>query len=243
MTRAGDIHQSWRGLPLAGLDAIIGSGTCLILAPHPDAESLGCGGLIAACCAADRAPLVAVLTDGTGSHPGSRAWPAPALRDLRAQEARDAVVRLGLPADRIVFLDQKDSAAPTEGSDFEAVVAALAAHVEPDCTAILTTWRHDPHCDHEAAANIAAAAAVRCGVRLVVYPVWGWTLPDDRTIADPIGAGWRLNIAPYLPAKRAAIRSHRSQYGGLITDDPSGFQLPPALLSVFETPFETFLIA
>jgi LmbE family N-acetylglucosaminyl deacetylase len=243
MRRAGDIHRDWRGLPVAGLDAIIGGGTCLILAPHPDDESLGCGGLIAACCAAKRPPLVAVLTDGTGSHPRSQAWPAPALRALRAQEARDAVACLGLPAERIVFLNRKDSAAPAAGADFDAAVAELAALVEPGCTSILTTWRHDPHCDHEAAAAIAAAAAKRCGVRLVVYPVWGWTLPDDQTIADPASVGWRLDIAAHLSLKRAAIQAHRSQYGGLITDDPDGFQLPPALLSGFETPFETFLAA
>ena len=55
------------------------------------------------------------------------------------------------------------------------------------------------------------------------------------------GQGWRLDITGYLPAKRQAIQAHRSQYGQLIIDDPSGFQLPPELLSVFDNPFETFV--
>ena len=36
--------------------------------------------------------------------------------------------------------------------------------------------------------------------------------------------------------KRRAIQAHQSQYGELITDDPTGFRLPPALLSVFDVP-------
>ena len=83
MTTAGNLHRAWRALPEGQLDDIIGSGTCLVLAPHPDDESLGCGGLIAACVAANRPPLVVVLTDGAGSHPGSVAYPPDRLRAAR----------------------------------------------------------------------------------------------------------------------------------------------------------------
>lgn len=242
---AGDFHRAWHELPVASLDAIIGTGTCLVLAPHPDDESLGCGGLIAACAAAGRAPLVAILTDGAGSHPSSRAYPPNLLRALRAQEARDAVAHLGLPPDRIVFLGQPDTAAPTEGAGFAAVVEELTAWVrrEAACTAILAPWPHDPHGDHVAACLMAAAAAERTGIRLIAYPVWGWTLPPDTPVAAPVSRGWRLDITAFLPMKRQAIQAHRSQYGGLITDDPSGFQLPPELLAVFDTPFEIFLLS
>ncbi|WP_428485102.1 PIG-L deacetylase family protein [Rhodopila sp.] len=243
MIAAGDLHQAWRALPVAPLSDIIGGGTCLILAPHPDDESLGCGGLIAACCAAGRPPLVAILTDGAGSHPQSHAFPPARLRALREREARDAVAYLGLPPDRILFLGQPDTAAPHQGPAFTVAVNALSACVkrENHCSAILAPWRHDPHCDHEAASLIAAAVAERCEIRAVGFPVWGWTLPDDHAVPAPESSGWRLDIARFLPLKRQAIQAHRSQYGGLITDDPTGFQLPPALLSAFETSFETFL--
>ncbi len=243
LLRAEALHQAWRGLPVAAIPEIIGNGRCLILAPHPDDESLGCGGLIAACCAAQRPPLVAILTDGAGSHPGSRAYPPDRLRTEREREAREAVALLGLPPERIMFLGQPDTAAPTEGPAFLTVVEMLIALVrqQPACTAILAPWRHDPHCDHEAASLIAAAVAEACGIRSVAYPVWGWTLPPDAPAALPISRGWRLDISPFLPMKRRAIQAHRTQYGGLITDDPTGFQLPPALLSAFDTPFETFL--
>jgi LmbE family N-acetylglucosaminyl deacetylase len=244
MSSAGAFHAAWRALPVGGLDEIIGGGTCLVLAPHPDDESLGCGGLIADCVAAGRPPLVAMLTDGTGSHPASRAFPPERLRAVRAQEARQAVTELGLPAERLVFLDERDTAAPHAGPAFDGVVAKLVALVEREggCTAILAPWRHDPHGDHEAASLIAAAVASCAGIRHVAYPVWGWTLPEDAAVPGAPGSGWRLDIAAFLAAKRNAIRAHQSQYGGLIDDDPAGFLLPDALLAFFDSPWETFLL-
>jgi LmbE family N-acetylglucosaminyl deacetylase len=241
MNTAGNFHRAWRNLPIGRLDDIIGGGSCLILAPHPDDESLGCGGLIAACTAAGRMPLVAVLTDGAGSHPKSLSFPPDRLREVRAHEVRQAVGCLGLPPDRVVFLGQPDTAAPHGGPGLDAVVERLIALVRPNCTAILAPWRHDPHCDHEAASLAAAAVARAAGIRHVAYPVWGWMLPANGLVPEQPGDGWRLGIGKFLVAKRRAVRAHRTQYGGLITDDPSGFQLPAALLTAFDTPFETFL--
>lgn len=242
MSTAGEWHRHWRRLPVSGLDDIIGNGTCLILAPHPDDESLGSGGLIAACVEAGRLPLVVVLTDGAGSHPRSRAFPPARLRAVRAEEVRTAVGCLGLAAERVVMLNQPDTAAPVRGPGFEAVVAALAGLIEPDCTTLLAPWRHDPHCDHKAASIIASAVAAHAVIRHVAYPVWGWTLSAETLVPGMPAPGFRFDVGRFLPAKRRAIAAHRSQYGGLITDDPTGFHLPPELLAVFDQPFETFLL-
>ncbi len=241
--KVSDLHLRWRALPTGSLDEVAGSGTCLVLAPHPDDESLGCGGLIAACCAAGRPPVVAVLTDGSGSHPGSRAYPPSRLAAIRKTEVMQAVGQLGLPVERLLFLGERDTRAPRAGAAFERVARQLATSlVAFDCTTIFVPWRHDPHADHEAAALIGEAAAHITGARLVAYPVWGWTLPPDTTVPDQRVRGWRLAIESYLAAKRRAIAAHVSQYGGLIQDDPSGFQLPAELLSVFDQPWETFLL-
>jgi LmbE family N-acetylglucosaminyl deacetylase len=241
---AGDCHRAWQQLPCGDLNDIIGEGTCVILAPHPDDESLGCGGLIAACVAAGRPPLVVILTDGAGSHPHSRTFPPDRLRAHRAQEVRAAVGVLGLGADRLVLLNQPDTAAPRDGPGFEGVVASLLGLIrrEPAVTAILAPWRWDPHCDHEAASVLAAAVASGAAIQHVAYPVWGWTLPADTVIPEAGIGGFRLDIRRFLPAKRGAIRAHQSQYGDLITDDPDGFRLPADLLLVFDAPFETFVV-
>ena len=113
MARAGEILALIRGLPLARLDQITKGENIMVLAPHPDDESLGCGGLIAQACALNRPPVVVILTDGTGSHPSSLRYPIARLRDLREQESRQAVRILGLPPERIYFLGFRDTAAPT----------------------------------------------------------------------------------------------------------------------------------
>jgi LmbE family N-acetylglucosaminyl deacetylase len=243
MMTAGQLHKRWRALPFGSLDDVTGGATCLILAPHPDDESLGCGGLIAACCSAGRPPLVAVLTDGSGSHPGSQLYPPAKLIALREAEAMAAVDILGLPADRLSFLRERDTSAPIAGPRFRAVVQKLAHCVsELGCSAILAPWRLDPHGDHQAAARIAEETARLTGIALRAYPVWGWTLGADTTVEEPSVRGWRLDITLHLSAKRRAIAAHASQYGKLITDDPGGFRLPEELLRTFESFCETFLL-
>jgi LmbE family N-acetylglucosaminyl deacetylase len=241
MMQAGDVQLAWTRLPLVNIEAISGRGRILILAPHPDDESLGCGGLIAACCAADRPPFVLVLTDGTGSHPRSRLYPAARLKDTRQMEARRAMAILGLGPSRSAFLDLPDTAAPHDGAALERAVAAIAARARAiGCTTIAAPWQHDPHCDHLAAHRMAEAAAAQLGLRHIAYPVWGWILPADDTL-DVVVAGGRLDIERHLSAKRRAIAAHESQHGALITDDPTGFQLPRHLLAAFDEPFEVFL--
>ncbi len=180
MITAGELHERWRALPVGSLDDVIGAGTCLILAPHPDDESLGCGGLIAACCAAARPPLVVILTDGSQSHPQSKLYPPPKLAALREAEATEAVGILGLPAERLMFLREPDTAAPHSGPAFDVIVRRLVAWLHSfGCSAIAAPWRHDPHGDHEAAARIACEAATITGISHVAYPIWGWTLAAD----------------------------------------------------------------
>ncbi len=237
MTTAGALFAArW---PSVDLDTITG-GAALILAPHPDDESLGCGGLIAESCDRGQPPLLVILTDGTGSHPQSRAVPSQQLRTLREAETVAAAACLGLTPDRIVFLRLPDTAAPTAGPAFTAAVARLTGLIrEHGCRALLTSWRHDPHCDHEAAALLAGAAARQAGVMHWAYPVWGRTLPPDLEVGPCTGVS--LDVKRWQAAKRQAIHAHRSQWAGLITDDPTGFQMQPEFMTLFDTPSELFL--
>jgi LmbE family N-acetylglucosaminyl deacetylase len=239
MMRADAFLAAARALAPAALPAIT-HGSALILAPHPDDESLGCGGLIAAACARGEPPLVVVLTDGAASHPRSRTWPSPLLRELRERETREAVAHLGLPPEHVLFLRYPDTQAPAEGRRLRMaadVVAALArAH---GCRSILSSWVHDPHCDHAAAHRIAALAARDGGLAHRSFPVWGLTLPPDALVpAHPRGC--RLDVAPWRAAKQQAIRAHASQWAGVITDDPDGFQMQPEFMALFDAPWEIF---
>src|SRR6202035_4765604 len=72
MKRAADIIAVFRQLPIAKVDTITNNRRVMILAPHADDESLGCGGLIAELAATGIPPIVVIVTDGTRSHPLSR---------------------------------------------------------------------------------------------------------------------------------------------------------------------------
>ena len=239
MTSVGALLAT--AFPCVPAHAITG-GRALILAPHPDDESLGCGGLIAESCARGEPPVVAVLTDGAGSHPGSRSHPAATLRAVRETETLAAAHCLGLPPDRVVFLRHPDTRAPTAGPEFDGAVEQVAGLLaRTGARSLLASWRHDPHCDHEAASLIASAAAQRAGVPHWAYPVWGRTLPPGTPVRPARAV--RLDVAAHRAAKRRAILSHRSQWAGLITDDPAGFQMQPDFLALFDTGHELYLEA
>lgn len=239
--KAAAVHAALRALPIVKLAEIV-PGTAMILAPHPDDESLGCGGLIAACCAAGRPPLVVIMTDGAASHPHSSAWPATRLRTQRRGETLRAVACLGLSARRVVFLNLPDTRAPHEGGPFARVVSALGWLARRHgCTTVFAPWRADPHCDHEATWKTGVALCQHHGFRLWVYPVWGWLVAGDTELDATPPRGVRLDISPYREAKAQAVRMHESQYGGLVTDDPTGFTLPEALIEALVTDYEVFL--
>ncbi len=238
---AGAVLRAMADLPFCTLADLTQGSPTLILAPHADDESLGCGGLIRALCRAGQPPIVVVLTDGAGSHPGSRTHPPVRLAAVREQEARRAVSLLGLPPDRIRFARHRDTAAPTAGPEFEQAVDVLSALCRIEAVATLfAPWQHDPHCDHEAAHLLACQVARRLGLRHLAYPVWGWTLSDDTPLPE-VPSGVRLDTSGDMTAKKQAILAHRSQYAGLVADDPAGFVLPENLLRIFDRPFETFL--
>jgi LmbE family N-acetylglucosaminyl deacetylase len=237
--KAARVMARMRALPFASLDAIA-PGTSLILAPHPDDESLGCGGLIAALAACGRPPIVVCVTDGSASHPGSRSHPPARLTRLREAEMRTACDILGLADAQLHFLGLPDAGAPLDGAAFEAAAARIAALARlHGVTTIFATSPLDPHCDHEATAALGREAARLAGTGLTYYPVWSWLIADNAAL--PVPHGVRLDITAQLPVKRRAIAAHESQYTGLITDSPEAFQLPAALLSVFEAPYEVFL--
>ncbi len=87
-------------------------GRTLVLAPHPDDESLGCGGTLALLRRAGFTVHVVFITDGTQSHPHSPSYPAERLRDLREAEALEALRELGVSATDTTFLRLPDRHMP-----------------------------------------------------------------------------------------------------------------------------------
>jgi LmbE family N-acetylglucosaminyl deacetylase len=241
---AGQALRAAESLPFSTLDERLGDGGLVVVAPHPDDESLACGGLIAQACAQGRKVRVVVVSDGTGSHPASRKYPRNRLRALREAEARAAISALGLAPRHAVFLRLPDRFVPSEGAAAEAGVEAIVACARAiGAKALFVSWRHDPHCDHQASYRLARVAQRRlAGVTLYEYTVWGSALSPNASVAPLIG-GFRIRIARHRARKDRAIAAHRSQTTGLIDDDPRGFRLWAADLARFAKPYESFFVA
>jgi LmbE family N-acetylglucosaminyl deacetylase len=90
----------------------------LVLAPHPDDESLGCGGILHEAVRAGIPVHVVFLTNGDANelsflvwerHPVVTSKGAVDMGRLRGEEARRATRALGLPADALTFLGYPDA--------------------------------------------------------------------------------------------------------------------------------------
>lgn len=221
-------------------------GRTLVVAPHPDDESLGCGGLIALLADSGQHVHLLVMTDGVGSHPNSPSYPPDRLRETRYAEVHNAVQVLGMSPDTITFLNLPDRFVPDADSpDFPATVVrvcSLLREIEP--ATIVVPWRRDHHCDHEATWQILRAAADQTGFtgRWLEYQVWGTELGDAEAQPRPGEmSSLELDVSTVLDRKRRAIAEHRSQTTDLINDDPTGFQLKPDTLARFDVPTEIYL--
>ncbi|WP_309738926.1 PIG-L deacetylase family protein [Chamaesiphon sp. OTE_20_metabat_361] len=231
-------------LPLWDLGAIDRQ-RVVIVAPHPDDETLGCGGAIALLASKGYRVKVLVVSDGTGSHPNSQKYPAHILQAVRSQETISALKLLGVSPPDITFLQLKDGAVPTVTSpsflDAKTLCRNYLQATLPDT--IFLPWRHDPHADHRASWQLIQAAILSLGIapQIIEYPIWDWDRHQQRQVADLSRiVGWRLDISSVLAQKTQAIGLYRSQLGQLIDDDPDGFCLSSEMLANFTRPWEVY---
>jgi LmbE family N-acetylglucosaminyl deacetylase len=241
--RAGAYLDALRVSPIASVRKLTGGLPIVILSPHPDDETLGAGGLIAEACASGQSVEVVVVTDGSGSHPRSKLYPKRKLVDLRCSEVHKAGLVLGLQPDRITFLGLTDTLAPKSGLQFDAAVKEIVKIVcRSGAGLLLATWESDPHCDHEASAELAKAVARMVpGLRLWSYPIWGWHAEVNTEMDQPFPRAVRIDISNYRDRKLAAIEAHASQMTDLIGDDPGGFRFNNASLAPFLGQYEYFI--
>lgn len=232
-------------LPLRSADEVfLGCQRAVVVAPHPDDETLGCGGAIALLQQRSIPVHVLVMSDGTQSHPHSQSYPADRLRAQREQETRAALKTLGIAAPKVTFFRWRDTAVPGLGDQNFATAVDLCRQFLQCCqpSLLFVPWQLDQHCDHRATWEIVqqAISSWSQSPRQWVYSIWG-----DRAAGLPAlppgETGWRLDIHSVAAFKRRAVMAHQSQTTDLIDDDSSGFRLTPAMLNNLIQPWETYL--
>jgi LmbE family N-acetylglucosaminyl deacetylase len=190
----------------------------LVLAPHPDDETLGAGALITHSAAKGRLGAIVFLTDGTGSHPQG----TPRVAATRRKEARNALGRLGAKAIPTICMGWRDAHPyPIDSRVFTRDAGRLAALLRwHRIDAIAVSDKSEAHCDHLATYRLAEAALrkARRPVALFAYHVWSEAPRRARRIATP---------AMPTGQRRHALLAHRSQLSPVIGQ---GFRLPRKML-------------
>lgn len=223
----------------------------LVVAPHQDDETFGCGGLIALKRARGVPVRIVFLTDGAraprsggelvdGDKDRGRDRERDREREAfvarRKREAIRAAEILGVNETEVIFLDYPDaSLAGLSSADRLGLQEHLRELMEEFGPGeIFVTHRADRHRDHEAAFAAVASAVAVAGVdaRVIQYSIWmSWSAPLFLLLRPRHLAGAKvLGIGTVLEKKRRAIAAHASQLATL----PHGF------LNRFLQPFEVF---
>jgi LmbE family N-acetylglucosaminyl deacetylase/SAM-dependent methyltransferase len=233
------LWRAWDGLgdlPQLSLDVGDLPAALLVVAAHPDDETLGAGGLIAEAAAAGVRVDVVVATNGDASHPLSPTTDAATLAPRRAAEVRSAV-RAVAPEATVHLLGLPDGALR---ADDWLLAKTLAELVVPRGW-VAAPWRGDEHPDHAAAGAAAANVAGDAGALLLEFPIWAWHwgLPGD--IRLPWAGALRMDLSqPARDVKARAGEAHVSQIRPLSLSPGDETLLLPGFLAHFDRPFEVF---
>ncbi len=178
----------------------------LVISPHPDDESIGCGGTVRRHVIAGDEVRVIFLTSGEKC--GTGRDDAETAR-IREKEAKKAAAILGVAG--IEFWRQPDGDVRAR----QDIVAQLRNYILAwNPKRIYVPHAREDHSDHRAAARIVkraltGAAAGRKTPAVLMYEVWTPLQRIDATV----------DISRYIKTKLSAIRAHKSQCGFQRFDD------------------------
>jgi LmbE family N-acetylglucosaminyl deacetylase len=201
-----------RSAPLPAIDGVL-----LVVAPHPDDETLGCGGLIARQAAAGRRVHVLFVTDGEASHQGHPTLEPSVLARQRQEEAIAALAELGVasPRSAATFLGAPDGAlGRLADDDRAALIDVLRKWIRADRPEVVCAPYHGGgSSEHDAVTEmVRAALAGESTAQLLEYPVWAWW--NALRLGGQVrkaSANLRLDLGAWREAKLRALRCHRSQ--------------------------------
>ncbi len=222
------------------LDKPSGNERILVLAPHQDDETLGCGGRIIQLQKAGAEVTVVYTTDGRLAN--CQFMESEEVVLTRKAEAIAACDVLGIPEENVVFLGFHDASLSAQIDAVAKELMGVILQCQP--TEIYFPYSHDFHPDHEATTQAAMKAleSYHPPYSTFEYLVWGiyhlpWiTLPTGRdqkklVIKNTLKLlfGWKVKnaykhavyteISEEKSQKWEALMKHRSQVSRLVDND------------------------
>lgn len=210
----------------------------IVFSPHPDDETLGCGGTIIKKKKLGGDVKVVFMTDGTQSH--RRYIPEQELMRLRTREAISACSVLGLEETSVFFLNFKDGHLMDQQEAAIDKVKEILSRVSYE--EVYIPYFRDFPSDHRTTNFIVLSAIKMLRKRTAIYeyPIWFWhhwpwvSVPAGcrRDALEQAKAclfswisllkdfRWSVAIEEVLEHKRLALNQHRSQMVRLISNSP-----------------------
>jgi LmbE family N-acetylglucosaminyl deacetylase len=138
---------------------ILVRGTALVLSPHPDDETIGCGLLLAQKAQDGHSTSVILATDGDRGWFSSMPRPAPnGIVQIRHREWHRALDALRVPEESRFNLGFPDGALCDHEGEAAKRIADLLRKLSP--AQVFVTKPHDAHPDHQALARATRRAVI-----------------------------------------------------------------------------------
>jgi LmbE family N-acetylglucosaminyl deacetylase len=226
---------SQRRMTVRGADAM--GRSAVVFAPHPDDETLGCGGTVLKKTGLGADVSLVVMTDGRGSHRGL--MDEERIGEIRAREAEAAAARLGIPSEKVHQFGFPDKG--LEANHGKAVKRAGEVLKSERPAEVYIPYLHDVTPDHVETRRVVLEATGSSLQDVIVceYPVWFWhhwpwvRYPlDNRRDLPAVIAENALSVAhlirdfnscvhvgDVLTEKRHALEAHSSQMTRLVDDE------------------------
>jgi len=183
----------------------------LVFAPHPDDETLACGGTIAKKVKEGHNVYIAFMTDGRNSHLhvlGITSDPTPEeLALIRIREARNAANILGVNLNNLAFLGFESSDLRDNRGTVESKVRQSLLDFQPD--EVYYPDVTDSHLTHRATCDIVKSILNEVGFSPEEYRyiVWG----NADTVRPDASQRETVDISRVLHVKKRAIAEYKSQ--------------------------------
>ncbi|MET4539572.1 LmbE family N-acetylglucosaminyl deacetylase [Arthrobacter bambusae] len=243
-TDTGTSEQDWAASGVAALPELpldtaeLAARKFVVLAAHPDDESLGAGGFLARLHGAGAEVDMILCTAGEASHPDSPTTTPEQLAAVRLTEFSAALSGLA-PSATWRFLELPDGQLAANADHIAAAIRESVAGRTAEEIVILAPYRSDGHTDHDTLGSVAADVATKGGYGLLEYPIWYWLWAGTN---DATWNGWvRVPLShEEQQAKAKAMHAHASQTEPLSGQPGDETLLSGTFLEHFERPWETF---
>jgi len=190
-----------------------------VFTPHPDDETLGCGGTIAKKLAEGYEVIIVVMTDGRFlllKSCGISDDPSPEqVKEIRRGEVLRATKILGVPEENVIFLDFIDGSLRENEKMAEKKVVTILEKFVPE--EVYFPYKRDGHPDHQAANRIIKRAIEKLNIKPKMYQ---YSIAQKFARLGPLMDSFvcifkrnmvQIDVSEFLPLKEEAVKEFKCE--------------------------------